>query len=266
MNEELLYAHLVYLLGQDTWEDAPQERVWPTGSVLVTAAVPTELLDKVRLPLVFLRPGNGSNDNQEPGLLDVDVDVGIVVGVPQGSTGQPGIMGSNRQAGSSKGAGIFQLQERLFATVGLLSRKDGIAVQHVGRGVTQAEQVGAKYLVKRGYRFKFLGVIGQGTTYPRPAWVLATDATGGNANVSWALPPSRVDLLGVEVWRTAGSTPSTGPGDGTQVTLGTPLDTSVVDNPGAGTFTYTVFGAYDPDGDLSADFYSAGVASTVVVT
>jgi hypothetical protein len=68
---------------------------------------------------------------------------------------------------------------------------------------------------------------------------------GHTVNLSWALPADRWDLVGVVVRRgTSGGSPPASPTAGTGVPV-SGLPTSVVDAPGAGTWPYSVWLAYD---------------------
>jgi len=91
----------------------------------------------------------------------------------------------------------------------------------------------------------------------------AADAGSGNASLSWTIPPDRFDRDKVILRRAAGSTPPASATAGTGVTLSGDLATSVTDNPGSGSFAYSLFGAYDESGTAR---YSASRTQTVTVT
>ena len=109
--------------------------------------------------------------------------------------------------------------------------------------------------------------------YPPPIRFTAVDATAGNATLAWVNPPDRYDFHssatargGMILRRAAGSTPPTGPTDGTGITLSGDFAESKTDDPGAGEFSYALFAGYDETLDASNDRFSAAATATVTVT
>lgn len=79
--------------------------------------------------------------------------------------------------------------------------------------------------------------------------LLGVSAGGHTVTLTWALPPDRWDLVGVVVRRgTSGGAVPSSPTAGTNVAV-SGLPTGVTDSPGAGTWPYAVFGAYDSTRD-----------------
>lgn len=116
-----------------------------------------------------------------------------------------------------------------------------------------------------------------GTTakrYHDPRRFTATAGIAGACSLSWLLPPTRFDTLGMVVCRSAagGGYPS-GPTDGTPLTLSGALATSVaLTGLPAGAYKFTAFMGYAETKNSSgvqgstADRYSSGVNCSVTVT
>ncbi len=126
-------------------------------------------------------------------------------------------------------------------------------------------QEGVGAVVFRDYVFD--GLVGNDRFYHPPTRLTAVDATGGDASLTWKLPPDRFDFFTVEIVRKAGASAPTSPTDGASVNK-SPTDTSLTDSPGAGEFSYSAFAWYDEDKEPAADenIFSSPDSSTVTVT
>ena len=102
-----------------------------------------------------------------------------------------------------------------------------------------------------------------------PATPTPTPTPAAGATFSWTVPPDRYDFRRYKVLRVSGSTPTTDPEDAaaTEVTVtggSTRTTSSVTDDPGAGTWSYSIFVVYDEFGSGTDERFSA--AATITVT
>lgn len=95
---------------------------------------------------------------------------------------------------------------------------------------------------------------------------------GGDATLAWRVPPDRFDRFRVRLRRAAGATAPATSTDGTNVAIAD-LATGVTDSPGAGEFSYALFGQYDETQGkdrggtpATAERDSVSVTRTVTVT
>lgn len=109
---------------------------------------------------------------------------------------------------------------------------------------------------------------GDPTPTPTPATPTPTPTPTPGASIYWTIPPDRYDFRRYKVLRVAGSTATTDPNDpaATEVTVtgGTTRTTaSVNDDPGSGTWSYSLFVAYDEYGSGTDERFSAAMTITV---
>ncbi len=111
--------------------------------------------------------------------------------------------------------------------------------------------------------------VANGTTAARFHPCPRFKATGGVGSValSWTLPPARFDRLKIVLVRKSGSSAPSSVTDGTVVTLSGDLATSKTDTLAAGTYSYSIFAAYDETHatPTTAEQYSAAASVTGVV-
>lgn len=113
-------------------------------------------------------------------------------------------------------------------------------------------------LIEGGVRITLL--VEQASYSPASA-LAAVNNEDGTLSLSWTNPSGAVGMV---LRRASGSTPPETVEDGTGVTLGGALATSVVDSPGFGTWSYALFAGYDTRNvpATTADAYSAAVELT----
>ena len=88
----------------------------------------------------------------------------------------------------------------------------------------------------------------------------ASPPAAGTVTVSWTVPDNVTNLTGYVVRRVAGTIPAAFPTDGADVPWTT--GTSVTNAPGSGTYTYSVFAAYDDlGGSVEHDLSDYGAAT-----
>lgn len=271
MNIWQVTRQLEYLIRSRYWEgDNTNEKVIRP---VPTAGLTREALKDVKLPFVLITPLGGPADGEDPDLWDETIRFVIVAGVEGDDHGKMSLLGGVRSAGqgSSKGRGLLELQEEVMAAVRLLSTGTGLVVQ--GRNLqageaAQDEEYG--YITSRQLLYS---VKCTAFRYYHPCDLFAAeDATGGNCDLTWALPPDRFDRRKMMLRRAAGSTAPATIADGTEVVLASDLAVSHTDNPGAGTFSYSLFAGYlEKSDDMppmtgTPDRWSDPVSVTVVVT
>lgn len=263
MNMWQLLRQAQYVLRARAWTGGAT-KVFASQSVLVSLARPQDLAG-ARLPAVILRPLSGSPDprhRQQPGLLQRSFAATLVTGVMGDIFGEAPIVGSHRAAlTQSEGRGHLEVEEELLQTLGDLGAAGGVTIRLMTSSVPEPQQVeGLGHVVSTAYAFE--AFVLRDRYYPGATQFLATRA-GGNVGLSWALPPDRFDRLSVILRRAAGATPPATATAGTGVTLSGDLATTVTDSPGAGTFSYSLFAAYDETGSGTPERYSSAETHTV---
>lgn len=271
MNIWQVTRQLEYLIRARYWEDdSNNEKVI---RVIPTAGPTSEALKGFRPPFVLITPLGGPADPEEPDLWDETIRLVIVAGVEGDSLGKMSLLGGVRASGqaSSQGRGLLELQEEVLAAVKLLATSTGLTIQ--GRNAQGGEASNDEEFGYITSRVLLYSVRCTGFRYYHPADLFtAEDATGGNCDLSWSLPPDRFDRRKVMLRRAAGATAPATIADGTEVALSGDLATSKTDDPGAGTFSYSLFAGYlERSDDMppttgTPDRWSDPVSATVVVT
>lgn len=266
MNAFQTARQIQYLLLRATWPDSPGEYVFGQaadgvdGAVRVTDGPTEKAIGELRPPFALVFINGREHDTEEPDLYDQDFDLILVQTVLGDPFAERGLVGANRGssgAGGSDGRGILELEERVLASVARLTGANGAPAVVVGTSAAPAAQVnGADLVYSRKYTVRARCTR---AAYFAPPLYLSYAA----ATVSWTLPPTRWDLKRIVLRYNTGSTPPTGPTDGTGVTLASDLATSVA---GASGRAYAVFAAYDETGSGNSERYSDPSFSTTVTT
>ena len=268
MNAKQLGLQLQYELQNHVWPGSAT-KVFAGNAVLYTMGIDKDLAKRVRHPAALIRVYTGTPDpkhRQNMGLLSRQFAVTLVASVAGDKWGEGVLIGRNRASlTTSDGAGLLDLESELHRAVGRLNALEGVNLSFVGVTTPRPEYLDGTEIALRG-DYVFDGLITTLEGFHMPTGFLAVDATGGNASLTWTLPPARYDRIKVILRRAAGSTPPAAVTDGTGITLSGDLATSDTDDPGAGTFSYSLFGAYDYLGDGTEDSYSDPATQTVVVT
>lgn len=274
MNRWQIAQQARYQLREAVWEGSVT-KVFAPGSVLVTAKPQAKAAAGLIMPAAFVRPMNATADpegNEEPGLWRGNFNIALFVAVPGDMFGEAQMIGAHRQGQTdSDGRGILELEEELLRAVELLNRIDGVSIQFKAAAAPEPQIVdGLGYALWVDYGFE--ADFTRARQYHTAENFIGADAGSGNASLTWDVPPDRFDRYEVVLRRAAGSTAPASATAGTGVTLASVLATSVTDDPGAGTFSYALFGGYDefkPDkavGDLASDRFSDSRTLTVTVT
>lgn len=250
--------------------------VWPDGTgevvfssrVHATAGTPDGVVPGTGYPFCLLAPGSSDADEDQADLEISTIRVLLVVRGAGDAYGESALLGGPRSGGvgSSKGRGLLEVEEVLRNAIEHLNGPDGINLRVTSRSAPQAQIVGSDYIVSREYSLE--AALTTDRTYAPPVRFLATALGGGQVSLAWALPPARYDRVGVVLRRAAGATPPASASAGTGVSLSSATATSKTDTPGAGQFSYALFGAYDEINQTptTPDRYSASATLTVTAT
>jgi hypothetical protein len=216
------------------------------------------------MPFVVISPADATPDEEEPLLEAQRYNVRLVVSVMGDAFGEAALVGGPRDngQGSSDGRGLMEVEEELLKVIADINATEGAKIRTNWKSGAQAlEDEDLGYVVSREYLIE--SWVGVERAYPAPRALAATDAGGGQADLTWELPPDRFDRDAIVLRRASGSTPPSTVTDGTGVTVGA-LVTSVSDTPGIGTWSYSLFMGYDELESGSSDRYSE--PDTVTVT
>ena len=272
MNIWQVARQLQFRIRQQVWPGVGGEVVFAEGSVRVTVAVTERGLEEFRLPVCMIRPQSSASDEEHPDLINQDYDIVVMQAVEGDEIGERSLIGGPRNKGqlSSDGRGLLELDELTMAAVKKAGGEVGIKIIEQARSSVDAVETDKGYITYRATHVT--AWLTADRFYHPPTRLTAVDGGGqvpGTARLAWTLSPDRYDRREVVLRRAAGATPPSGPTDGTGVALGTPLETSVTDTPGAGQFSYAVFMGYDETGSLTNERFSEqanGTTAAVVVT
>jgi hypothetical protein len=271
MNTWQCLNQLRYLLRAAVWSGS-STKVFANESVIISASPAPNFLESARCPLVILRPMEGQVDpefDEEHELMDRKIAATLITAITgDAGLGENAIMGANKTGGqsASEGHGLLEMEECLFTAIRHLQENSGIILQHLAASAAAVQPVeltgGVRYINMAEYTFDLLTTTFR--YYPPCTQFDAAGASAGTVNLSWAVPGARYDLLKVILRRASGATPPATPTAGTGVTLASVLATSVTDTPGAGTWSYALFSAYDETNatPTTADRYSDAVTDT----
>jgi hypothetical protein len=242
------------------WSTKPSDSV-VDACVIHDNPIPwNELIAQMTSPFVVLVPGDDRPDVEQPELRVATIQVNVVVTHEGGYYREPVIVGDHRSGGygSSKGRGLLELCREIEVSLQYVGPASGFDQQGEFYGFASAQKIEGVIGATRKYG-TFSAHVTTHDYYPPPSRIAAVNAGGGATTVSWSLPYQRFDLYKIVLRRASGSTPPPTVSDGTGVTLATDLATSVLDTPGAGTWSYSVFAGYDESGESTkafADGYS----------
>lgn len=266
MNAWQVCRQLRYLLRAATWPDGVAGPVF-SDRVHVTALLPDAKLAQIGFPLAYVAPGAAVTDEQDARLERAALALVLVVRGTGDNVGEAALLGSSRGngQGSSLGRGLLEVEEAALSAVRALNAGSGVNLRVTSRSAARARDVdGVGYVAQRELALE--AVLTFDRTYAPPTRLVATAPGGGAASLTWAVPPARYDRREVVLRRAAGATAPSSPTSGTGVTLSGLLATSKTDTPGAGTWSYALFGGYDELGAGASDRYSSATTVTVVVT
>lgn len=263
MNVWQVCRQLRYLLRAAVWPDGSGAPVFGT-SVYVSAGVAADQATRCRFPLALIAPAGAQVDEDQADLHEATIRVTVAAQVAGDWTGEHALIGAARSGGvgASGGRGVLELEEVVRDVVGYVDGQEGIRLQVVAASEAAAAPLGSdQSAVTLDLTLECWCRVARSYA---PAYDLQA-TVNGTVDLVWTPPAGRYDLLGLVLRRASGTTAPASPADGTSVTLPSGVPSSVSDNPGAGTWTYALFAAYDEVGGGTADRYSPAVTATVTV-
>jgi hypothetical protein len=260
-----------YLLQKRTWEGTG-EVIFHSKSVRISMHIDEVALRSLIMPVILVGPLEEESDpvaDEEPDLMRLTAGMHIMVAHPQDPTGETPLIGGSRAAGStsSRGRGLLEIEEEVFAAVKALNDIDGVRIQSRGKSAV-APIVDPKfgYVVTRDYLWQ---IETTATRFYHPAHKFACTGGAGSIVCTWMLPPDRYDRYRVRLVYKAGAVAPVSLTDGTEVTLAGPLVTTHTITLAAGTYSLSLFASYDEtNAPLSADQRTSDPVSktSIVVT
>lgn len=267
---------IAFLLVKRTWPDSPTSNVF--ANVKATQAPTPEALSELRFPLAFVRVLDAEADPHSPQLKEQRFEVLVAVAHTGDYVGEAALVGGNRSSqGTSKGRGLLEVEEQVYAATDYLAKTSGLKVHVAAASAADAEFTDEHgYVATRSYTVIARGLNG---TRDYPAQNHGKNLTGSVAgptvSLSWTLV-ERFDLHAAVtapvlaargrliLRRVSGSSAPTSITDGTGVALSSNYATSATDTPGSGTFTYGLFAQHDEFGDNVTSLRNSVVASKTV--
>lgn len=245
-----------YLLEQRDWDgDAANERVFASGCVIISSLPIYDIITmSSRYPLAIVRPGAQTLDPEFPEIvLGAELSVEIAQRVANDRFAESAFTGGSVPSlGASQGRGVGDILGEVQSVIQQLDRANGIRV--VGRSPSASSMVDSGHVQLVTMGLDMVIKCGTQPTYDRAS---NFDETSSNV-LTWTLPPDRFDRVGVVLRYNpgiSGVTPQT-PTEGTGATLSSDTATTYTHTAGAGAFSYALFGAYDTNGDGTADAFS----------
>jgi len=239
-------------------------KVWMDGSVRVSLGPLDSIFDVIPPPGVLIAPGQATPDQESPGLIEQQIRVLLYAATAGDQTGEAMLMGHGRADDTtSAGRGLLEFEKELFSALKLLNASDELPIQlRASSGVAPVIVDDVGYLLEREYLFsaQLTDIVENDTPN-----AFAQSLVGGTVPLTWTAPDDTTDLVIYVVRRVAGSVPTPHPDGGTNIALGSPLDLTVNNAPGSGTFTYSLFGGYDEEGGATAVHHSDYDYVTVTV-
>lgn len=272
MNQLQIARQIQYLLQTRYWAgNSSNSRVF--GKVVISAMPLRDILMAIpRTPLAVVRMGAEVNDPDFPEIvLDAGISVEVAVGVLNDSYGEAALVGGPRtDLTKSQGRGLGEVMVEALAAINRNDPETGISLFSRVGSAGQAISLKDTFFHSKSIEASAKGGI---VKFYHPA----RDISNSAGTLSWTNPPDRFDFhaaiagLGIAqrgnlILRYAsGSTPPATVTDGSGATLSGDFATSYVhgtDGQGSGTFSYSLFGAYDFTGNGTNDAFSAALTLT----
>lgn len=223
-----------------TWSDSTRI----IGSVAIGPAAPDAWTAQgALLPAVVLNLSGERGDDEEPDLVWARITGTLITSAPSDAMAEGALLGAGRTTDTGQsGRGMMEVWPKIRP---LCTGLGNVGVRAVMRSTSAAQVVRVQDIGHVATRsFELEALCGADRTYAA-ATRFAASVSGSTVTLSWRLPATRWDLLRMVLRRASGATPPAGPTDGTGVTLGSDLPSSTTDSPGAGTWSYSLFAAYD---------------------
>lgn len=219
----------------------------------------------MRLPCALIRVQDAPCDpehDEEPDLLGQTFDITTATANPNDPFGRAAIMGACRTPLASPGKGILEIEDKLFEAIKSLGASSGVRIMERGKSGAPAEKHSSEaYMAMRAYRFEAL--VTAFKSYD-PVRKLVVSGGSGSAALTWRLPFARFDYFGLTLRYALGSTAPATPTSGSPVVLNS-TDTSKSVLLAAGTYSFSLFAAYDEYATGAASQWSPAASKTNVV-
>ncbi|HBY62155.1 MAG TPA: hypothetical protein DEH78_20235 [Solibacterales bacterium] len=155
--KQILQALKTELLAQN-WTGG-SNKVFGTGSVIVTTGRDRWALDTMRVPIALIKPLDSQSDPEfgdEPNLVQFNVGVRLITAVGGDALGENPLLGANLTQGAtySPGKGIFDVEQELFNAIGKLNVAEALIIQCTQKSETETELQGTAMVAFRDYIFE----------------------------------------------------------------------------------------------------------------
>lgn len=262
MNRWQVAKQFVWLLGNKTWPDAPNE---PVFSKAVVSDLPIEVVyTSETVPFVLVRPQGADKDGEHPEHASVQrFEIAIAAEGWTDLEGASALVGGNRVApsgglshqGTSQGRGLLELEELARQALTSLDGSGGmVSACTVGSSNELTIMPGGVLVSVVRLAVEVYNTT-RDRTYAYPIMLKASGA-GGVVSLTWSLPPSRWDSLGLVLVYQSGTSAPSAPNLGTPVSV-TPTQTTASVTTGTGTWSFALFSSYDETGNGVAERYSS---------
>ena len=239
-----------WLLQNAVWEGSATPVFHPDSVLIVEQGKELDVLDGGPIPpLCILSYASGQSDpdhGEEPDLIGREMTATLVTLNLNDRAGEASIIGATRQGQTdSRGRGVLEFEQPLFATSKLLDSVNGVVIQLVGQGegLTRKDESNNTIAIQ-DYTFK---VHCATDLFYAPARRFTGVGRTGEVDLSWQLPATRYDSYrGVLVRKSGAVAPAT-PTDGTVINLAaSPATPSSYADAGLapGTYSYSLFMSY----------------------
>ena len=262
MNPHQFAQQIKHRLEQLAWVDGSADPVFGTrGSVLVYAGSLAEDQTPPGFPFALVTIDAGEADQDAPGLIEQRFSVITAVEVAGDAMGEFAIIGGARpDLGSSAGAGVAEVAERVRSALQELTGVDGAHVQ------LSAASTAAPRTLGRGRHLAYdeFALVALCTSQPYYAAPVQLRRTGAAWSWVGAHCSSRFDWKQYRLAYKAGATPPATPADADGVVY-TGSNTNAT-HTGLNGRAYSVFAHYDPRATGAAVFSSDGGAKGAFIT
>lgn len=256
MNPWQLAQQLKHVLGNVTWPTGAVEKVFGSAVYVYAGSQPNEEEIPPGFPFALVTIDSGIPDQDAPDLLLQTFSIVTAVEVAGDPLGEFAIIGGARvNEGTSAGAGVAEVAERVRAAVQQLTGADGASMIVSGTGT------GAPTALGRGRHLAFdeFRVTALCTSQPHYAPPQEFKIVG--EAFSWRGErqcEARFDFMQYRVGYVAGHVPARTPAECISIVYtGTDHEVAIVPIPGR---TWSVFADYDPRDTGAVAFSSDGAA------
>lgn len=262
---------LEYLADALTWPTS-SKRIFANESVVYSALPWRMLMQHLRWPWCVFSLISATNHPETQGIVNVTFRAAIGAKQENDRYGRMVLTGGRQAATTedSDNKGLLQLKTKLTNELSQLTQANGIlfGVRETAMGVGGGEVENQPAAV---IEVDYQAIVWDGAHHYPDVYNLAGAQDGSDVDLTWSEdPPARFDRIstdGIIVCRKTGSNP-TGPTDGALGTVDIGAKEYTDTAPGAGTYYYGVFAAYDETNETpaTAESYSDGKFVTVVVS